>query len=355
MSIPLGAEKPLWGQARLWVALVYVWQTLHAYPVAGTQVAWGSFLGITLIITGWSESCSHLWALRPKLSRCLLTIPLIITVALVAQSAHYAHICWSKSVAVRLPGAHWLRPDALIAYDLKAIEQNLRLEADTVFSLPGMLAFNIWSDRPTPTAANATHWFSLLNPTQQAAIQRQLESDPRAAVVLHRPHLHYLYEAGIGPTGSLKDYLLTAFQPAIRLAGYDVWVKTGRTIPAVGTFRMHEGRIVTALAKAPGGVTQVSLRSLFTSAPDYMLPTPVMTESAEGRWLITQVPANLPAGHRWLLVLRDAVGSELAILPQNTAPNLPPPPVNEGTPYLHSTKPIKDVLPFTHIPPSSSL
>jgi hypothetical protein len=220
-----------------------------------------------------------------------------------------------------------LRPDFLIAYDLKAIEQNLRRHADTVFSLPGMFSFNIWSGRPTPTAGNATHWFSLLNQEQQAEIQRRLEADPRAMVVLHRHHLNYLYETGFGPTGALKDYLLKAFQPAIRLAGYDVWTKTGRSISAEGTFRMHEGRIFTALDPALREVAQVTLRSLYTSAPDYVLPQPQSAVRDGVRWIRTTAPALLPDKHRWLLVLRDEAGIELAVLPHNTAPNLPPPPV----------------------------
>jgi hypothetical protein len=330
ICIPLGVENPRWVEARMWVALVYVWQTLHAYPVAGTQVAWGSFLGITLIISGWIESCRYLWARRPVLSCGLLFVPLVISAGIVAQLTHYSCICWGNSVPIKLPGARWLRPDFLIAYDLKAIEQNLRREADTVFSLPGMFSFNIWSGRPTPTAANATHWFSLLNEAQQTTIQRRLEADPRAVVVLHRPHLHYLYETGFGPSGPLKDYLLTAFHPAIRLDGYDVWIKSGRTIPATGTFRMHEGRIFTAVDLTLKGVVQVTLRSLYTSAPDYVLPQPQRAFHDGACWISTTAPAQLPAKHRWLLVLRDAAGAELTILPQNTAPNLPPPPVFNG-------------------------
>jgi hypothetical protein len=327
MCMPLGNENPRWVQARLCVGLVYVWQTLHAYPVAGTQVAWGSFLGITLIITGWSESAHYLWSRRPIVGHGLLLIPLIMAGAMIAQLAQHAQIAWGNSVAVKLPGANLLRPDFLLAHDLKAIGQNLSREADTVFSMPGMFSFNIWSDRPTPTACNATHWFSLLNDKQQAAIQRQLEADPRAMVVLHRHHLNYLYETGFGPAGPLKDYLLKAFQPAIRLAGYDVWTKTGRTIPAEGTFRMHEGRVSTALDPALKHVAQVTLRSLYTSAPDYVLPQPQSAVYDGVRWISTTAPANLPPNHRWLLVLRDAAGAELAILPQNTAPNLPPPPI----------------------------
>jgi hypothetical protein len=325
MCLPLGNANPRWVQARLWVGLVYVWQTLHAYPVAGTQVAWGSFLGITLIITGWNESAQYFWRRRPIVGRGLLMVPLIMSGVMVAQLAQHTQIAWGNSVDVKLPGASLLRPDFLIAYDLKAIEHNLRRESDTVFSLPGMFSFNIWSGRPTPTAANATHWFSLLNPSQQAVIQQRLEKDPRAMVVFHRDHLHYLYKTGIGPTGPLKDYILTAFQPAIRLGAYDVWVKSGRTIPAVGTFLMQEGRIFTALDPSLNGTVQVSLRSLYTSAPDYTLPQPQLTHVDGLRWITTTAPANLPDKHRWLLVLRDAAGAELAILPQNTAPNLQPP------------------------------
>ncbi len=50
-------EKP----ARLWLGWVFIWQTLHAYPVAGSQLSWGSYLWVPLAAVGCHEAICF-WA-----------------------------------------------------------------------------------------------------------------------------------------------------------------------------------------------------------------------------------------------------------------------------------------------------
>jgi hypothetical protein len=106
-----------------------------------------------------------------------------------------------------------------------------------------MFSFNIWSEKPTPTNANTTHWFSLLNKKDQQEIINKLETQPFAMIVLQRLHLHYLYKSNLAPEGPLKDYIYHHFQPTLRLDNYDIWTHRGREIAFVNIFQIR-GQII---------------------------------------------------------------------------------------------------------------
>ena len=35
---------------------MFIWQTLQAFPVRGSQIGWGSFLWVPLFVVGWHEA-----------------------------------------------------------------------------------------------------------------------------------------------------------------------------------------------------------------------------------------------------------------------------------------------------------
>jgi hypothetical protein len=112
----------------------------------------------------------------------------------------------------------------------RALSLNAAIHADTLFSMPGMFSFNLWSERPPPTLANVTQWFLLLDNAQQRQIIAALERDPRACVIVDPKHLDFLRANGLGPSGELYDYLRHSFVPAFRLGLHEFWVKQGRRI-----------------------------------------------------------------------------------------------------------------------------
>ena len=207
------------------------------------------------------------------------------------------------------------------------------LHANTVFSYPGMFSFNIWTDKPTSTVANTTYWFSLLSLTQQQKVIEKLKEDPRACVIMNRLHLHYLYDFNFVPESPLKDYLFRDFTPAIRIGNYDLWVKRGRRIQAVNTFRLDAGfargwipqpsRTVSRVALLDLGAAPVELSWTITPAiPDSKSPAPLSRLDA------FEPGPYLGAAH---IYLYDAPGGVIDRLIQNEAPNdialaLPPRP-----------------------------
>jgi hypothetical protein len=213
-----------------------------------------------------------------------------------------------------------------------------------LFSLPGMYSSNLWTDLPTPSLANATHWFSLLSTAQQEEIIRRLDGDPRSALLVQRELLDYFTEHQIHPAGPLHDWLAANYAPVLSLDGYELQLRRGRTAAALSTARLRPGSnggrelVVTLdalprpaarielcdyraaqfwLREFPPGSTEVSVQPI---ALDGAVTGPATTEAlpiALDR--PARVTLHLPAAARpefargyGLVVLRDAAGAVLA-------------------------------------------
>lgn len=278
MLIPLDTIRPRETLARAWLGWFFCWQILQAYPVAGSQAAWGSVLWTVVAITGCVDLGRHLVG---RWKRALALAETAVTGAAVAAlvvSALCAQAWWRDSLPLGLTGAHWVRPVPDVTRSIRVIDANIRREAGIVFSLPGMFSFNLWSGHPAPTAANTTHWFSLLDAGRQAEIIHALEADPRAVVIVQRDLLRFLIAKGYPPEGMLADYLRIAFIPALRVGSYDLCVKRGRTIKTIDTFRIQNdqltGRVTGLSSPAPlslriHGKTPLELTGVhWTQEPD---------------------------------------------------------------------------------------
>lgn len=234
-ALPLRGTTDRSAQLRAWLAWVAVWQTLHAFPVAGSQVAWGSLLLAPLLVIGAHEAVVVLAAARTRF--VAIGSALVVLVALVpaADLVRTGWIYRGVSVELGLPGAERLRLPINIANSLRAMTRNATLHGDTLFSHPGMFSFNLWSGRPTPTAANVTLWSTLLTEAQQDAIRTRLAADPRAVIIAQEYVLNHLILQGFAPRGELNDYLIRHFTPAFRVETYVFWVHRGRTLAPIGT------------------------------------------------------------------------------------------------------------------------
>ncbi len=209
------------------VALVGLGQVLHAYPVAGTQMAWGSFLLLPLFVSGLADAAAH--AAR-RLQR---PWPEFAVTALALGTAGWQTNLllqqgwqrWNTSEALGLPGAESLRPQENVRYALRILTANAQLHADLLYSRPGMFSFNLWSGVPTPTLRNATHWFWLLNPDEQQAIIARLQAEPRSVVISSRPLVDFLdQKIGLTITGPLNDFIRQHYRQLFSVSGYDFLV-----------------------------------------------------------------------------------------------------------------------------------
>jgi hypothetical protein len=236
---PLSKDGPV--TLRCALALAFVFQTLHAYPIAGSQLNWATFLWIPLIALGLQDAGD---LLRLSLVRIApwpgrLAAVSILTASLFMTGA-LSHAGWNgyrHGLRLGLPGAESLRLSHDLAYSLRIANENLRAHADVLFSFPGLFSANIWTKLPTPTLSNVTHWFSLLTIAQQSEIIDQLAANPKAAVLVQRDLLDYLARTGFETKGPLHDWMAENFEKASAFGGYEIWVHRGRSIAAFSTAR----------------------------------------------------------------------------------------------------------------------
>lgn len=214
-------------QAAALVALVGLGQVLHAYPVAGTQMAWGSFLLLPLFASGLADAAVYLarrWD-RPWLRVAVAAVALGTAGWQVKLLFGQGWSRWNSSDPLGLPGAESVRPPENVRYALRILSANASLHADLLFSRPGMFSFNLWTGLPTPTLRNATHWFWLLNEDEQRAIIARLKAEPRSAIISSRPLIDFLAQRmGLVITGSLNDFIREHYRTLFTVSGYDFLV-----------------------------------------------------------------------------------------------------------------------------------
>ncbi len=242
--LPAREDDPTAGR-RGWIALLATAQALHAFPVAGSQISWGTFLWIPLTATGCHDICqvaATRWSWLPQ-SRLRFAAPIVVAGLILVTSGRFAHLVtkrFESSDPLRLPGASHLYLPESFTSTLRVLALNSVAHADPLFSLPGMLSFHGWTGVPPPTTRNATHWFTLLSPEQQEQIRLQLEASPRACVIVQRNVYDFLVRQRIATETELTRWLHASFQPAFSLETYEFWVRKDRTIAALGTARARE-------------------------------------------------------------------------------------------------------------------
>jgi len=240
--LPLRRADPTAG-TRGWLALLCVLQTLHAYPVAGSQISWGTFLWIPLATLGVHDAWQSLdFGRRRTRHPAWQHAPILIVAAVVLIACvQFATMGWERfrgSDAVRLPGVSTVRVPERHASALRVLATNAAVHADMLFTLPGMMSFNTWTGVPPPTSMNATHWFTLLDRDAQDEIRRRLEDSPRACVIVQRSVYDHLIENGIATESDLTQWLHANFTPAFTVETYEFWIRRNRSIAAPGTMRL---------------------------------------------------------------------------------------------------------------------
>ena len=256
---PLDGDRPR-ASARAWIALLLVTQALHAYPVAGSQLAWGSFLLIPLAVAGAHEAWGALglrcWPRFPRLSVLAGLTLMGLTLYGTATRARYGRNLIVYGAPLNAPGSTWVRLPASQASTFRVLNLNARAHSDVLFTFPGQLSLNDWSQVPAPTLHNNTHWFTLLSQHNQNEIRRKLEASPRSAVIFQREELVSLAKRGVATETPLAKWLREAYEPAFEVGPYEFRVRQGRRIAALGTAvarREANVHVIAATLTLPDG------------------------------------------------------------------------------------------------------
>jgi len=220
----------------LWIAAIALPQVLIAYPVAGSQMAFGTFLYVPVLVIGFAAALRYTAQLLAYSGRWLAQVGwgLLLLVASV-QFATLTASAWDRyrmSQPLDLPGAAALRLNGPTRLTLRAITLNASLHADLLYSRPGMFSFNLWSGVPTPTLQNATQWFWLLSEPAQLDIVERLRSSARSAIVTNQALDEFIERIGVPTQSTLDLYIRGHYRPLFELHGFHFLVPlTQRAVP----------------------------------------------------------------------------------------------------------------------------
>lgn len=237
-ALPL-TKGPQDTSIRAWIAVLLAFQSLQVYPVAGSQLNWGTFLWIPLLALGLYDALPILGELLGRAGsfcgKIAAATIAVLTLFMAGKLASIGRTYYYSSERLGLSGAENLRLPGDVTFALRIIVQNLRAHADMLFSFPGLYSANLWTGLPTPTLSNATHWFSLLSAARQQEIIARLAASPNAAMLVQRDVLQYLARSGFFPAGPLHAWLMSNFDRAASFGGYEIWVHRGRKIAVLST------------------------------------------------------------------------------------------------------------------------
>ncbi len=232
---PVGSTRL--GFVRMLIPALAVLQTLHAFPVAGSQVAWSHLL---LVIVGGvciGDGIRELSAIRPA-ARPARALPAVATVAVAAFGAWFAFdrlvpftdavdAGYEQAVPLELPGAERTRTNPEHADGLRSLTADLRLHCETFLTVPGLNSLYFYTGQPVPEELSSP-WMLLLSDQEQQAVVDRVRELRRLCVVRRPEGLAFWSQFTDGEgirRGPLIEFIHTEFRTVENHEGYYLEVR----------------------------------------------------------------------------------------------------------------------------------
>lgn len=211
---------------RTLLALLVVLQALHAYPVAGSQVGFFTFLipAVGMIIV-WDSLAE--WPLKWrasvgrtawKVAGVVASIALLVLLALehpLRATVPAVRARFRLGVPLALTGAESIRLPERRAAELCWVTANLEHNGETLMGLPDMQSFHVWSSLAPPVPFYSHTWIFFHDPDKEAELARALLASRRPCLVRNRS----LMRLWSGPRGAVDGPLLLAVESEFHVAG----------------------------------------------------------------------------------------------------------------------------------------
>jgi hypothetical protein len=224
---------------RMFITYMAITQFLEPYPVAGSQVAiaaapmilW-AFLCIADGITGirvGSRMPSKYSGETLRLDGVIGgTILVVCAAASVTQAARRPF----PPASIGLRGSEWLHLPVEQARKFESLSRDISVNCDTLFTMPGMGSFNIWSGVPTPNGWFLTFWMKGLSTERQAEILSIMKSDLRVCAILNRSMVRFWTEdEAFLASLPLADYIMNDMTKITEIGEYEILVHPNRSLP----------------------------------------------------------------------------------------------------------------------------
>jgi len=222
---------------RVFLPALAILQALVAYPVAGSQVRFGSLLfvvcGAVCLADGWSDleawsaasASLSLHIARRIMVAFAATLAVVLALAYVVRPMLSSQKTYDANPRLPIAGASRLHLPATQVATFTHITTLLRAHCKSVITLPGMLSFNLWSGLPAPSGLTAEPFWHLLSHAQeQSALASARASAGLCAV--RNDGLAAFWDSGQPlPQVPLVRFIEREFSPIAQYRGYVVSVR----------------------------------------------------------------------------------------------------------------------------------
>lgn len=208
-----------------------VLQALHAFPAAGNQMMWATFLlipvGAICVANGVRGVAAALTVERERIAvaaagaAIALILTLFIADTTLKQPLDEARFVYDSRVSLDLPGAESVRlaPEEVEMY--QKIVAAIDASCPAFLTEPGMNSFYVWTQQDPPTGLNATAWMTLFDGEKQRRVVEETRSI-EGLCLLRNTSLAALWNRGATPTGPLVRYLKRGFTPLATVGNYEL-------------------------------------------------------------------------------------------------------------------------------------
>jgi hypothetical protein len=175
------------------VPALAVMSALFAYPVAGSQVGYGSVLfvlcgavcvadglyDLNMLLVDVRASATVTFAVRASTAILIATLALVWTIDFVVAPMGGYRTTYREERALPFAGATRLHLEPAVASVFAGLIADARAHCRTLISTPGMPSLNLWSGLPEPDGLSVIGvWWKALLPAQLALALTDAEAAP---------------------------------------------------------------------------------------------------------------------------------------------------------------------------------
>jgi hypothetical protein len=216
------------------VVLLTCAQVMHGFPVAESQLAWGTVLipacGVLLVAEGTRKLREEIRSQKSNMRNLLLTP--IVALGLAATNViglplWHTPAAWAAyRSSVPLDGTHatFVRLPAYQVRTLRGIRDSLEKNCSVFFALPGMGTFNALADLPIATGYNGTIWTALFDNYDQKKVLDELQKTERLCILRSKRTLRFWTSKPL-PNSPLLRYVDQFTKRVKDIDGYIVYVR----------------------------------------------------------------------------------------------------------------------------------
>ena len=220
---PVPAPAPGGGASlpRLVLCFLAVLQLLIAYPVAGSQTLFGTFLllPVAAVCLGdalaWFETRFGELPIASMSLRAGYPLIAVVVLAMAVNTAGKTVASYRAATPVDLRGSRWLRIDEGQAASLRWLVANLARYADRFLATTGFNTLYVWTDKEPPCLISLTNEIGLVSNEHQQALIAALTRFPDACVIYRKSYFLHLLGDRHRPD-NLTDGLYQGTLPGLR-------------------------------------------------------------------------------------------------------------------------------------------